>query len=64
MKSLRPTCRAAFLAQMDRISMMPEQRDRMASIIGGVEALLDDDPELYEAVEKAFKGPKQEGHDA
>ena len=64
MKSQHPSFRASFLAQMDRISTMPEQRDRMASIIGGVEALLDDDPELLEAVEKAFKGTKEEGRDA
>ena len=48
-----------FLGRMDIIAALPEQRDRMASIIGAVEALMGDDPELVEAIEKAFKGPQK-----
>lgn len=51
--------REIFLNSMARIAEREDSRERYAAIIGGVQALLDDDSGVVEAIEAAFKGPQK-----
>ena len=48
--------REIFLAAMARIAKREDSRERYAAIIGRVQALLDDDPDVVAAIEAAFRG--------
>ena len=48
--------RARFIESFELISQSGDSRERMARIIGRIQGMFDDDPEIVEAIDRAFKG--------
>lgn len=47
------------IKHLQETARMLEPRERYACIIGSLQALLDHDPDLVEAIDKAFRGQKE-----